>query len=263
MQSEFQRGGARLNIKLISKGEVETFLAGVESQGAVLIQVPSMLKQYQDLIIQVGGDFSNGVVMAVEVLSAFEVQGSFSAALHLKSLDDAKRWELKRHLNGLSFVSEQLVDNVVVRGAHAHRSDISASDQQLSPVYRIKEMDVSERFRLSTTANRAERAILLRDRSAQVLMGLLSHPRLSDQELLQLIRSAHVTPNLLQRIAKEKKWTSQKGVPFALVRNAKTPPPVAVSLMSKLKWDQLRVIGKMMGLREQVRRAALKRLTKR
>ena len=133
-----------------------------------------------------------------------------------------------------------------------------------SPVHRIRELDPNRRAILATRAGRAERQILLRDTSPQVLQSLLANPRLVPKEVLALAQSTRVTGAILQRVAADARWGKNHEIVHAVARNPKTPLPMAVRLVEKLRTPELGRMAKMSaGLRESLRRAALREYLKR
>ncbi|MDX1503999.1 MAG: hypothetical protein R3325_16695, partial [Thermoanaerobaculia bacterium] len=133
-----------------------------------------------------------------------------------------------------------------------------------SPAHRIRELDPNRRGILATRAGRAERQILLRDTSPQVLQSLLANPRLEAKEVLALVQSTRVTAGILQRVAGDARWGKNQEIVTAVTRNPKTPLPMAVRLVEKLRTADLRRMAKMAGgLRESLRRAALREYLKR
>lgn len=137
-----------------------------------------------------------------------------------------------------------------------------ARDQSTSrasaPVFAIKELNPNERRRLATRANRNERQVLLRDSSPQVLMGLLSNPRIDNKEIIQLIKNPQVSAGILKRIAENRQYTSNYEVQLALVRNPKTPTPIAARLVEYLRPNDLRDMAKGQGVRDEVKTVALR-----
>ena len=127
-----------------------------------------------------------------------------------------------------------------------------------SPIFRIRSMNVSERIRLAAKASRTERQILLRDTSPQVLLSLLNNPRLDGEEVLQIVRSTHASGGVLQRIAEDRRWNQNAEVRASVVRNPKTPTPLAIRLLDTLRTPDLQVLARHSGARETLRRAALK-----
>jgi hypothetical protein len=130
-------------------------------------------------------------------------------------------------------------------------------------VVRLKRLNVTEKMLLAPKAERWERQVLLRDSSAQVLLALLNNPRMEDRELLELLKSVHVTSGLLQRVAKDRRWSTNYEVQVAIVRNPKTPTPLIMRLIDGLRTKDLQVLAKSSHVRESVRKAALKVYEKR
>lgn len=127
-----------------------------------------------------------------------------------------------------------------------------------SPMLRIKQMDPNQKARLALLAGRTERHILRRDNSAQVLTNLLSNPKVEAEDVLQIVKSAHANGGLLQRVAGDRRWNTNVEIKSAIVRNPKTPAPMAIRLLESLRTEDLRQLAKIGGpLRENVRRAAL------
>lgn len=148
-------------------------------------------------------------------------------------------------------------------GRHLNAGRVAGSEAEISPFYRIKEMNPTERFRLATKASRQERAILLRDASPQVLLGLLNHPRIEDSEVLEVIKSNYASGGIMQRVADSRKWMANRDIRSAVVRSAKTPPLIAIKHLEALPTRELGVLAKSGQTREQLRKAALKLYLKR
>jgi hypothetical protein len=132
-----------------------------------------------------------------------------------------------------------------------------------SPAFRIRRMNVPQKMLLASKATRGERQILLRDASPQVLMGLLANPRIEDKEVLALAKSTSASSGVLQRIAKDRRWSTNYEVRLALVRNPQTPTPLALQMLETLRERDLRVMAKGAAVREVIRAAALRKIVKR
>ncbi len=132
-----------------------------------------------------------------------------------------------------------------------------------SAIHRIKKMDPGERSRLALRADRTERQILCRDTTPQVLLNMLSNPRVEAQNVLAIVKSTYANGGLLQRIAKDRRWASNPEILTAIVRNPKTPTPLAIRLLEHVPTRELRQMARMGALRENVRRAAFRLYTKR
>jgi hypothetical protein len=134
--------------------------------------------------------------------------------------------------------------------------------QGTSPVFRIRQMNVSQKMQLASKATVGERQILLRDGSPQVLMGLLANPRIEDKEVLALAKSSSASSGVLQRIAKDRRWSTNYEIRVALVKNPQTPTPLAVRMLDTLRERELRVMAKGSAVREVIRAAALRKVIK-
>lgn len=132
-----------------------------------------------------------------------------------------------------------------------------------SPLLRIQGMNPNERARLALRCGRTERRILRRDRSPQVLSNLLNNPRSEAEDVLAVVRSPQVNTGILERVAADRRWTTNQEIRTAIVRSPKTSPPTAIRLLDSLHTEELRKLAKIGSCRENVRRAALKVYLKR
>ena len=133
-----------------------------------------------------------------------------------------------------------------------------------APIYRIQQMNPNEKARLATRAGKQERQVLLRDSSPMVLQSLLANPRIEARDIVRIVRSTHVNGGLLKRIAEDGRWGKNQEILASIAKNPKTPAPLTTRLMDRLRTSDLRVMGKMSsGLREDVRRAALREYLRR
>ena len=180
------------------------------------------------------------ISFTAEVVQAFPVAGAFGTGFQLVGWDEKRQKELERRLKG---------------GAKEGEMDTS-------PMFRIKTMDPNQRFRLALRGNRTERAILLRDTSPQVLLGLLSHPQLETKEVVEIVNSNFASSAIMERVAKNRQWLLHPDIPATIVKSPKTPAPVALKLLEILRKSDLQKLAKG-APRENIRKAALKLYEKR
>ena len=130
--------------------------------------------------------------------------------------------------------------------------------QGVSPMFELKKMNPTQKALLATKATRQQRQILLRDPNPQVLLGLLAHPRIEVKEVLQLVKNPQAPSGLLQRVAADKRFSGNYEIQVGLVRNPKTPTPVAVRLVELLRPNDLREMAKSKAIREELRKVILR-----
>jgi len=131
-----------------------------------------------------------------------------------------------------------------------------------APIFRIKAMDVRDKVRLAPKADRDERIVLAHDTVPLVLTALLSNPRVDVENVLTIVKSVYAPPDLLQRIATDRRWLLNTEIRVALVHNPKTPTPISQRLMETLPMTELRSLAKEGGAKEDLRRVALALVTK-
>ncbi|MEM7349191.1 MAG: hypothetical protein AAF657_00190 [Acidobacteriota bacterium] len=224
--------------------EVEKFFTDVKAQAGFYIQLNRELKQYQRLTFTAMAPPAFEFGFEAEVIQVVPGHAGWGTAFQL-CWRPGQSEELDRKLKG--------------RSRRDNKDDASVN----SPLFRIKNMNPTERFLLATKASRTERQILLRDTAPQVLLGLLAHPRLEAKEVLELVKSAHATGAMMDRVAGNRKWMSNPEVQLAILKSPKTSPPLAIKLLETARTQDLRMLAKSSATREQVRRAALRVYLKR
>lgn len=132
-----------------------------------------------------------------------------------------------------------------------------------SSVFDIKKLDPPAKVRLAAKATRPQRQILLRDSSAQIALSLLNNPQIEAKEVVELAKNPQSASGVLQRIARDRRWSGNYEILLALVKNPRTPSPLAVRFVDQLRKGDLRDLAKSQALRENVRKAILRVYLKR
>ena len=244
MKATLQTDDNAVRLEFDEIEEVEAWFGEVKEQTGFYIQLDRELKQYQRLAFTATAPPSFEFGFEAEVLQVFPGAGGCGTAFRL-CWRPGQSEELVRKLQGLPERSE------------------SDDPSMMSPLFKIRQMNPNERFMLATKASRTERQILLRDTSPQVLLGLLSHPRIETKEVLELVKSTHATGAMMDRVAGNRKWMSNPEVQLAIIKSPKTSPPLAIKLLDTARTQDLRMLAKSSSLREQVKRAALRVYLKR
>jgi len=125
---------------------------------------------------------------------------------------------------------------------------------------RIQKLSVSERIQLALRGGREIRSILLRDPNKEVSLTVLQNPKITDTEVELIAKSRSISDEALRKITKKKEWMKNYNVLLALVTNPKTPPGVALPLVSELKTRDLGLLEKNRNVAEGIRATAKKLL---
>ncbi len=148
-------------------------------------------------------------------------------------------------------VAESLAD-LGAREEDDHRPPAALSD-------RLRAMSPAEKMQLALSGSRDERAALLRDSNKMLHVYVLKNPRIGLDEVTYAAKLPLLSPDALKMIAEHREWNGSPAVCAALVRNPKTPIPLALRLLDKVPLSDLRAIAKG-GAREQIVHAARRKV---
>jgi len=126
---------------------------------------------------------------------------------------------------------------------------------------RKETLSLQEKMHLATSGDRELRFQLLRDPNKQLHPLVLKNPRIGLEEVQWAAKLTTLNPEALKLIADHPEWGQNAGVAAALVRNPKTPTPVAVKLVPRLAAADLRALARSQG-RPQIVQAAKRHLIK-
>ena len=136
-----------------------------------------------------------------------------------------------------------------VPGAVRVRAEASLKDM-------LQDLRLGERITLARLATPLIIRELLGEREPRILESLLENPRLRVEELCAALRSAGVTPTLIDAAARSQKWSERYEVKLELARQPKTPLSVALLQVSSLVKRDLLRLAEARELRPLLRMAA-------
>ena len=241
MRYEIQADAGALLLEFDDVEEIGAFFDEAETnQGFMLVVVDEAAppRQYQAFQCTASGPAGFRFGFAAETIQVFPRPEGLGAAFQLRGWDDLKGRELERRLSAIA--PEQ------------------GEQTGVSPIFRLKTMNPQQKARVAMSGSRSERAILLRDHNGEVLNALLNHPRIEEAEVLEVVKSPHNNSAIMKRVADNKKWMANQDIRIAVVRNPKTPTPLAIKHLATLPITELQTLAKMGNAREVLRKEALK-----
>ncbi len=128
---------------------------------------------------------------------------------------------------------------------------------------RLRAMSVRERMILARKGSRAERLILMKDNNKTIHMFLLQNPRITLDEVRYMAGNRQCGIDALKMISENRIWTQNPGIVTALVRNPKTPTPIAIRLLGRLPKGELARIARSGGASRAVVDAAKRKVLSR
>jgi hypothetical protein len=140
------------------------------------------------------------------------------------------------------------------REEHALKEEAQA--HKLGLQARLLKLDVGERAKEARRGDQETRMILIKDSNKLVALAVLANPKLTLHEVEMIAASRNVGEEVLREIAANKDWIKSYSVTLALVNNPKTPVPMGLTFLSKLRTRDLRFVGKNKGVPEVIRMSA-------
>ncbi len=141
---------------------------------------------------------------------------------------------------------------------------VEAVPRELEPeaslARKIAAMSIGEKIQLALHGAREGRTLLARDRAGVVQAALIRNPRSTIEELCALARGPALAPDAAEALLHHPTFGGSPQIVLALVRNPRTPLPIATQLVARLQPGDLRSIAKGLGVRGQVAAAARKKL---
>lgn len=250
MQTVFDAHSRQIDLVFESPAKLRTYLGSIQKRGLLLVRLPEPVEPDARISVRLTAE---GTETGVEcqVHQVFR-SGSDDHGIALKPLGEipAPTETICQELEKPQIEPVSTDQEPETR----KRSEVTGA----SIAVEIRRMNVSQRLRLASKASRLERQVLLRDNSPQVLMGLLTNPRIDEQEVRELVRSPYAASGVLQHVAKDRRWSNSYEIRLALVKSPKTPTPLAQRLLPTLRKPDLQALAKSPNVREAIKGAALR-----
>jgi hypothetical protein len=136
----------------------------------------------------------------------------------------------------------------------------AADEDSQTFTQRLANMTVPEKVKCAIKGTREMRAVLIRDPNRMVASAVLSCPKVNDSEVEAFAKMGNVSEDILRTIAMNRAWTKSYGVTLSLVKNAKTPLAVSLTLMQRLSERDLRVLATDRNVPEALRLGVKKKM---
>jgi hypothetical protein len=118
----------------------------------------------------------------------------------------------------------------------------------------------AQKIQLALHGDKNQRMAILREQNKQLQSYVLRNPGLQADEIVFLAKQATTSAELLAQIAARREWAERPEIAIALVRNPKTPVPLAIKMLDHISASELRNIAKQQSVRDAIQRAARKKL---
>ncbi len=118
----------------------------------------------------------------------------------------------------------------------------------------------AQKIQLALHGDKNQRMAILREQNKQLHSYVLRNPGLQLDEIVFMAKQPTTSAELLTQIAARREWAERPEIAIALVRNPKTPVPLAIKMLDHVAGGELRNIAKQQSVRDAIQRAARKKL---
>jgi hypothetical protein len=118
----------------------------------------------------------------------------------------------------------------------------------------------AQKIQLALHGDKNQRAAILREPNRLFHGYVLRNPQLQLDEVVFIARMPTVSAETLVFIASRREWAERSEVAIAIVRNPKTPLPLAVRMLDHVGAGELRALAKQQSVRDGIQRAARKKI---
>ncbi|HZW35700.1 MAG TPA: hypothetical protein VFF01_02085 [Candidatus Deferrimicrobiaceae bacterium] len=127
----------------------------------------------------------------------------------------------------------------------------------------VMELSVPEKVELAGKGNKEVREILSRDPNRLVARAVMSSPRLTEADVVFYAASAQTNEEILRMIGENREYVSNSNILLSLVSNPRTPVPVSLRYLVRLKVNELGNISRNRSISALVRQEAKRLLLRR
>lgn len=120
----------------------------------------------------------------------------------------------------------------------------------------ISGLTVPQKVELSVKGNKEVRQILSRDPNKMVSRALMGSPRLTENDVMSFASSSQTNDEVLRIISENREYSSNSHVVLMLVSNPRTPVPVAMRFIGRLKVSDLNNLCRNRSISALLRREA-------
>jgi hypothetical protein len=117
-------------------------------------------------------------------------------------------------------------------------------EMRVSIEKQIAAMSPGKKIKLAYLGNKETRSILLRDRNKQVAVAVVKSGRMTDNEALNAAGNRNLGMDVLRELASNREFMRKYPIKVALVNNPRTPPSVAVPIVSQLQKHDLEQLSR-------------------
>jgi hypothetical protein len=114
-------------------------------------------------------------------------------------------------------------------------AEIDESDEEFQSKFKVAMvMGISEKIKMALSGDKEWRSILIRDSNKQVSSSVIKNPRITDAEIITILKVGVQNDEIIRLICANKEWVKNYTIRKALIDCPKTPLPNALRYLTTL-----------------------------
>ena len=121
---------------------------------------------------------------------------------------------------------------------------IDDSEQFLSKYKTVQLMGIAEKIKMALSGDKEWRAMLVKDPNKLVSGSVIKNPRITEAEILTLVKSGIQNDEIMRLICANKEWIKSYNIRKALIENSRTPVQNAMRYLGTMTEKDLSYFAK-------------------
>jgi outer membrane biosynthesis protein TonB len=134
--------------------------------------------------------------------------------------------------------------------------DEKKDEKAKSNLARLFSLKTGQKIKAALTEDAQTRGFLIRDPNRLVSLAVLGSPKITEAEIEGIAGMKNVSDEVLRRIGTNRDWTKKYTVINSLVKNPRTPLPIAMGFVSRLQPRDIKALTVDRNVPEAIRKAA-------
>ncbi len=153
--------------------------------------------------------------------------------------------------------SDENLIEVKPEDAEALLTEAEKKDEKaMSSLQRLFSLKTGQKIKAALTEDSQTRSFLIRDPNRLVSLAVLGSPKITEAEIEGIAGMKNVSDEVLRRIGTNRDWTKKYTVINSLVKNPRTPLPIAMGFVSRLQPRDIKALAVDRNVPEAIRKSA-------
>jgi hypothetical protein len=125
------------------------------------------------------------------------------------------------------------------------REEVDEESEEFKSKYQLSmKMGISDKIKVALIGDKEWRTLMLKDSNSLVSESALKNPRITEPEILSIVKSTALSEEMLRIICRNKEWVKNYQIRKALVLNCKTPLQSALRFLTTLTDKDMAILAK-------------------